>query len=285
MIHVEPTGGVCGAFVTGADLRETLAPAEVATLRKAWNRHKLLIFRDQQLTPAEQERATKNFGPVGDDPYFVPIDNDTRVVAICRRADEKAPLFAETWHTDWSFKAVPPAGTLLYGVTIPPVGGNTSFVDQEAVLKEMPADLRARLDGRMARHSAAVAYAPDGSYGKGEAEADRSMKIRVDESAREEHSHPLIIKHPETGRAMVYGTYGYIFAIEGMADDEARALLLELYEWQSQPQFQYHHQWQPGTLVLWDNRALLHKANGGFDGHDRLLHRTTVADDPAFYVT
>ena len=89
--------------------------------------------------------------------------------------------------------------------------------------------------------------------------------------------HPIIREHPETGRLGVFSCIGYIIGIDGMPNDEARELLFELYAWQTRDEFVYRHQWQPNMLTMWDNRSVLHKATGGYDGHDRLLHRTTIA--------
>jgi taurine dioxygenase len=89
--------------------------------------------------------------------------------------------------------------------------------------------------------------------------------------------HPLIRNHPETGREGLFSCFGYIVGIAGMDDAEALPLLIELYQWQGREAFQYRHKWQPGMLVMWDNRSLLHAATGGYDGYDRLLHRTTIA--------
>jgi taurine dioxygenase len=103
------------------------------------------------------------------------------------------------------------------------------------------------------------------------------MDIRPSESARATQSHPLIQRHPETGEESLYGCIGYISGIEGMSEAEAYPLLVELLQWQAQPQFIYSHQWQADMLIMWDNRSVLHRATGGYDGHDRLLHRTTIA--------
>ncbi|MEM6709575.1 MAG: TauD/TfdA family dioxygenase [Pseudomonadota bacterium] len=284
MITIEPTGGTLGARVYGVRLADELTETDTHTLRRAWLEHQVLIFPEQHLTVDEQVRATRVFGPIGDDPFFKPVDASEHVVAISRLAHEQAPLFAESWHTDWSFKPVPPAGTLLQAITVPPVGGTTSFANQTAAARQLPTGLRQRLVGAIAQHSAAVAYAPEGMYGDREREADRSMRIRIDVSAREVGRHPVLRPHPETGIEALFGTLGYIAGIDGMATDEAQSLMLEVHNWQTQEEFQYEHCWEPGMVVLWDNRCLLHRANGGFEGHDRLLHRTTVADDPAYYL-
>jgi taurine dioxygenase len=135
------------------------------------------------MTVEDLERFTTYFGPFGDDPYIAPIDGHEHVIAIRRRADETSPLFAENWHSDWSFHERPPAGTCLYGVTVPPTGGDTLFADQHVALDAMPADLRARIEGRRAVHSARGGYAPSGVYGEADRRSDRSMDIRPSDSA------------------------------------------------------------------------------------------------------
>jgi len=250
----------------------------VADLRAAWLEHKVLSFPEQRLDDDDLERFTTYFGPFGDDPFIAPIAGRSHVIAVQREADEQAPLFAENWHTDWSFQATPPAGTCLYGIEIPPVGGDTLFVNQQLALQNMPATLRRKIENQRAIHSARGGYAPDGVYGNSDRAADRSMDIRPNEEARATQLHPFIRTHRETGQQMVYGCIGYIVGVEGLEDDAALALLMELYQWQTREEFQYRHRWEAKTLLMWDNRSLLHCATGGYEGYRRHLHRTTIAD-------
>ena len=275
-ITVTPSGQACGANVTGLDLSAPLSAQQVAEIRAAWLEHHVLAFPDQILNDDDQESFTVAFGGFGDDPFIAPIPGRKHVIAVKRLANETSPIFAEAWHSDWSFQARPPAGTCLYGITIPPVGGDTLFANQHAALEAMPQYLRARLEDRMAIHSAKKAYAPEGSYGEGDV-ARRSMDIRPSREAEATQLHPLIRAHPETGRLGLFSCLGYIIGIDGMSDEEALPLLLELYHWQGREQFHYRHRWQKNTLLMWDNRSVLHAATGGYDGHDRLLHRTTIA--------
>lgn len=280
-MQVTPTGQACGARVTGVDLTQPLALDTIAAIRSAWLQHHVLAFPDQQLTDDDLVRITNYFGNVGDDPYFVPISKKSPVVALTRRADEQAPVFAENWHTDWSFKEHPPIGTCLYSLVVPPVGGNTGFANQQLALAKMPKALRQRLEGKIALHSAAAAYGPDGTYGEKDQGNDRSMKILFSEQANKSQPHPIIAEHPESGVETIFGTVGYIHTIVGLEEAESRQLILDLYAWQTREEFQYTHVWEPNMLVMWDNRSVLHKANGGYDGYARELHRLTVAGDPA----
>jgi taurine dioxygenase len=280
-MEITPTGQACGARVAGIDLSQPLDRDTISSIRSAWLEHHVLAFPDQKLSDDDLVRVTNYFGNVGEDPYFVPISKKTPVVALTRRADEQAPVFAENWHTDWSFKQHPPIGTCLYSLVVPPVGGNTGFANQQMALAQMPDDLRQRLENKIALHSAAAAYGPDGTYGEKDQGNDRSMKILFSEQANKSEPHPIIAKHPESGAETIFGTVGYIHTILGLEPEESRQLIMDLYAWQTKEEFQYTHVWEPNMLVMWDNRSVLHKANGGYDGHARELHRLTIAGDPA----
>ena len=275
MLRVEPSGAACGARVTGVDLARPVSAQTVAEIRAAWLEHQVLAFPDQAMDDDALERLTVALGGFGSDPFFAPIAGREHVAAILREADEQTPLFAENWHSDWSFQAHPPAGTCLLAINIPPSGGDTLFASQTAAWEALPEARKAQLDGLVAIHSARLAYAPDGSYGA--RDTGRSMAIRPNETARATQAHPLIATHPETGRRGFFSCFGYIVGIEGMADAEALALLRELYAWQSDERFVHRQRWEPKMLVLWDNRSVLHRATGGYEGHRRELHRTTIA--------
>ena len=274
-LQTDPSGHACGARVTGLDLTQPLDGATVAAIRAAWLEHHVLAFPDQFLNDDQLERFTLSFGQFGEDPFFAPIAGRQHIAAIRREAEEQSPLFAENWHTDWSFQARPPSGTCLNAVDIPTQGGDTLFANQHLAWEALPDARKAELGDLIAVHSARLAYAPDGSYGA--KDKGRSMDIRPSEAALETQTHPLVPAHPETGRRGFYSTLGYIVGIECLAQDEAIALLLELQQWQSDPCFIYTHKWEPGMLIMWDNRSVLHKATGGYEGHRRELHRTTIA--------
>lgn len=274
-LEIVPSGQACGARVTGVDLSAPLDPAAIAAIRSAWLEHHVLAFPGQFLSDDALERFTLAMGGFGEDPFFAPIAGRRHIAAIRREADEQSPLFAENWHTDWSFQARPPSGTCLNAVDIPPLGGDTLYANQHMAWEALAPARQAELTDLIAVHSARLAYAPDGSYGT--KDKGRSMDIRPSEAALATQTHPLVPAHPETGRRGFYSSLGYIVGIEGMADSAAMPLLMELAQWQSDARFVYRHRWEPGMLVMWDNRSVLHKATGGYEGHRRELHRTTIA--------
>lgn len=273
-MQVLPQDASCGALIKGLDLRQALTDAQIAEIRGLWLKHQVLAFTDQDLAIEDIERFALTIGPFGVDPFFKSIPGHPHVAQVRRNADERTPLFAESWHSDWSFLAEPPAATVLYGNVIPPVGGDTLFANQYAAWDSLPADLKSLLADKQGIHSARRGYARDGAYG--EKDKGRSMAIRYSDSALATQLHPIARVHPETGRTALFASPGYTIGIDGMSDDEAAAILRTVFKHQSRPEVIYRHRWSQGTLVLWDNRCVNHAATGGYDGYDRLLHRITV---------
>ena len=281
-LHIEASGQACGASVTGVDISQPLSSNMVRAIRGAWLEHHVLSFPDQPLTDDEFERFALYFGEFGHDPFFRPVPGREHIAAIRREAHDTGPVFAEQFHSDWSFQAEPPAATFLYSLEVPPVGGDTLFANQHLAYERMPAEMRQKFEGKIAIHSARNAYSPTGYYAN--ADTQGSMDIAISEAAYERQTHPLIRNHPETGRPGIFSAaFAYILGFEGMTDEQARPLLMELKEWQSREEFIYRHKWQNNMLVMWDNRSVLHSATGGYEGHRRELHRITInasAGDP-----
>ena len=190
MLEITPTGQACGAVVRGVDFCADVSTDTLKTIRSAWLAHHVLIFPNQTLDNDRLVRFAEYFGPIGDDPYFAPIEGHDRIAAVRREADETAPLFAEVWHSDWSFMSTPPAATCLYGLDIPPIGGDTLFANEHKAWEEMSESLRQKLSDKMACHSAKRAYSKEGRYSKDTYKG--SMSIRPSDSALASQSHPLI---------------------------------------------------------------------------------------------
>ena len=275
--NVAVSDQACGAEISGIDLTREPLESQISDIRDLWLEHHVLSFPNQLLDDDALERFTLCFGSFGDDPFIAPIPGRKNIIAVKREADEKVPIFADNWHTDWSFQEKPPAGTCLYGKIIPTKGGDTLFANQHMALEKMPSSLRKKLEGKNAIHSALIPYSPGGGYGDKDREMGRSMDIRASDEAFSKQLHPIIKKHPETKREGIYGTIGYIIGIDGMDNQDAMKLLMELSAWQCLEEFVYKHKWKKDMLIMWDNRSVLHRATGGYEGQERLLHRTTVA--------
>jgi len=276
-IEVKRIAGALGAEIHGADLRKALADETVAEIRRAFLEHLVVFFRDQELTPPQFMAFARRMGTPIEYPFVKGIAGFPEMIEV-KKLEHERHNFGGVWHSDTAYLEVPPMASMLLAREIPPVGGDTLFANQHAALDAMPKALRSRLEGRMGIHSAKRAYAPEGTYGADD--KGRSMDIRPSTAAEAVQLHPIIRRHPETGREGVFSCFGYIIGIEGMPAEESTPLLLELYQWQSREEFQYRHKWKPSMLLMWDNRSVLHAATGGYDGYDRILHRTTIAASP-----
>ena len=275
---VEKIDAPLGALVRDIDLTQPLDVETWSHLRRTWLQHTLLVFPDQPMSIPDLERFAHGMGPYGEDPYFEAMPGHPHVAQVRREADETTRIFAEAWHSDWSFMVSPPAATVLLGGVIPPHGGNTLFANQYAAWDALPEDVKLRLRDAMGIHSARRGYARDGAYGEKDRQAGRSMAIRYDDSALKTQLQPMARVHPETGRTALYVSPGYTLGIEGWSERESQEMLMFLFEHQTRSEFVYSHPWSADMLVMWDNRCLIHAATGGYEGHRRLLHRITIAE-------
>ncbi|MBO6826201.1 MAG: TauD/TfdA family dioxygenase [Sneathiella sp.] len=278
MIEVTKLNAPCGAEIKGVDFSKPVSKTDLKIIRQAWMDHHVLVFPNQKLENEDLVRFAEYLGPIGDDPFIEPIDGHKKIAAIHRRADETGRIFADNWHSDWSFMPVPPAGTCLYGLIIPPEGGDTFFSNQHLAYEMLPEEMKAKLHNVNAIHSARTAYARDGAYAKD----NGAMRITVSDEAKKIQTHPIARNHPESGKIGLFGG-SYVVDFENTPEDEAKQLAAELRDWQNRDEFVYRHKWEPDMLVLWDNRSVLHRASGGYEGYERRLHRLTIADSPDYY--
>lgn len=257
-----------------APLDEELAEA----LRQALYRHQVLFLPGQGLGLAGQKTVTALFGELMRLPYVAPIADDPQVIAVKKSAAEvNVGVFGGDWHSDFSFLPVPPAGSVLSAVTIPPVGGDTLWSNQVAAFEALDDVTKKRLEGRGVIHVGkpyGVKHAPPQ-----EARAAASVRMtRGDPCADEERVHPAVRRHPVSGARALFVNPIYTTRLEGMSEEESAPLLARLYLHATRPEFCCRHRWQPGDLVVWDNRTTLHYAVNDYDGYDRLLYRTTFSD-------
>jgi len=275
-MEVRPADGF-GAEVRGVDLRTPPSPDDAHAILRTLAAHKLLWFPDQPIDINQQEAFTRALGELGEDPFIKSVPGHPHVLELRREPDEKAPNFGAGWHSDWSFQACPPLATLLHAKVVPPVGGDTLFADCEAVFESFSPAFQTLLKGLTALHSAKLPYGRDGVYAK-ETEK-RTMQIVTGAAAEAVQAHPLVRVHPVTGKKTVFASPVYTVGIEGMTVEEGYAILMFVFKRMEEARFIHRHKWAKDTLLMWDNRQLNHFADGGYDGHLRVMHRTTLAGD------
>ncbi|THD83296.1 MAG: TauD/TfdA family dioxygenase [Phenylobacterium sp.] len=274
-VKAQPTG--FGAEITGLDLTHPLSKDALADVKAAWARHAVVAFPDQPLTLDQLEAYTLQIGAFGEDPFIKPMPGHPNVLELRREPDEKATNFGAGWHSDWSFQATPPAATILHSEVVPPVGGDTLFCDGARAYEALSPTMQKMLAPLQAVHSATRAYGTQGVFAK--ETAKRTLQIITSSEADKSLTHPLVRTHPVTGRKALFISPVYTVGIEGLTPQESAAILGFLFQHMTADAFVYRHKWRPKMLLMWDNRCTMHFAEGGYDGHLRLMHRTTVAGD------
>lgn len=268
-----PATGALGADVEDIDLR-TLSAEGYAELRQALLLHKVLFIRGQALSVSDLENVTEQFGEFGLEPYVTCMQEHPHVVHVVKEATEKAPfVFGGAWHTDWTFQERPPAFTLLYGHDVPPYGGDTCFANLALAYEWLSPGMQTLLEGLVARHSPERAYGTNANHNA----LLENMQIRYGQDTSDEaRTHPLIIRHPETGKKVLFINPAYTCGIEELRDAEAQPLLNYLFNLVVSPAFTCRMKWRPGTLAIWDNRSTWHMPVSDYHGMRREMFRTTV---------
>ena len=277
-MEIRRLSGPLGAEVWGLELARGLDEIALAEVRAALAEHKVLAFRDQDLTPAQQIALTERLGGVLRLPFIEPLAEHPEIIAVLKQAEERdISTFGGTWHTDFSFLAAPPSYTLLYALELPPQGGDTIWADMTRAYATLTAGMKALLRDLRAIHSGR----PHGTRGPPPGlRVSSSVKMtRNDPAADAEIVHPVVRRHPDTGEAALFVNPVYVARFEDMTEAESRPLIDTLQSHATQTEMTCRLSWSPGTLAIWDNRCTQHLAVNDYDGYRRLLHRTTVVGE------
>ena len=267
-----------GIEITGIDLKKPLNKKNVATIRDLWLNYSVVVFPNQKLNHFEFENFSLSFGNYGEDPYLIPVDNNhPHIMEIRRDANEKTVLFGGTWHSDWSFQKNPPSATLLHSKIIPPIGGDTLFCNNIKAYDDLPIKVKKKLSDLSAFHSAKEIYGDEGFYANENKDEGRSIRIKTSKDANKKVSHPIIMKHSETGKKALFVNPIYSVSVDKLSKKESNLIFKELYDHIFQEKYIYRHKWKKNMLIMWDNRSVMHKVEGGFEGYQRLMHRITIS--------
>ena len=279
--EIKNNNSTLGIEILDFDYNDIFDKKRIEELRNQWLKYSIIIFKNLELNHQQLEKFSLAFGDFGDDPYIHPIVGHKNIIEVKREANEKAQPFGGSWHSDWSFQECPPSATLLHSKIIPPIGGDTFFINTHKAYGDLTDDIKNKIDSLIVSHSAIRPYADDGFYAL-EKDKDRSMKIKPSPKAKEFILHPLVRTHPETRKKSLFINQVYSIAIEGMNEKDSNELLTFLFLHMDQDKYIYKHKWQENMLVMWDNRSVNHCAQGGYQGYQRLLHRTTLSGDRPF---
>ena len=270
-----------GVEVLNFEYNDISSKQKVNDLRDLWLAYSVIVFKNLKLTHEEFENFSLAFGVFGDDPYIDSISGYKNIIEVKRSAEEKAPPFGGSWHSDWSFQECPPSATLLHSKIIPPIGGETFFINTRAAYDDLSSKIKLKIKDLMVSHSAIRPYADDGFYAL-EKDKDRSMAIKPSAKAKEFFLHPLVRTHPETKKKSLFINQVYSITVNGLNEKDSNELLEFLFFHMGQEKYIYKHKWEKNMLIMWDNRTVNHCAQGGYQGHKRLLHRITLAGSRPF---
>ncbi len=278
-IETHPIAGSLGAEITGVDLSGPLSNAAAADVRQALWDHKVIFFRDQELSPEDHLRIAGLFGEVYRVPFVKARDDYPDIIDIVREAEDAGKYnFGGVWHSDASFDECPPMGSVLYSLESPPYGGDTLWVNMEAAYEALSAGMKALLDGMKALHSAERNYGSGGYFNDANKQST-GMAINPSETGDKRIAHPVVRTHPETGRKSLYVNPVYTHSFEGMTEEESAPLLEFLYAHARRPEFTCRFDWTTHALAIWDNRCTMHFAISDYDGFRRHMNRVTIAGE------
>ena len=282
---VEPVTPTIGAEISGVDLSRPLDEATAAGIQDALRQWRVVFFRDQHLTNEQLKAFGRSFGPLTpahpiangleDHPEIWERAIDEyrarRVANDTRRPSARPPRDYKGWHIDITFVANPNRYSILYGVQIPPYGGDTLFANLIAAYQGLSEPIRRLIDGLQAVHQTSA-------YDAGEREPRRDGRPTGPFAAL----HPLVRIHPETGERLLFLNPGTTTHIVGLKERESDALIELLYQELIRPEYAARFRWRPGSLVVWDNPAVAHAGPSDYAPVDlpRIVRRITVAGEP-----
>lgn len=271
--QVRPLADTIAAEVVGLDLRQRFDAATRNAIYDAFVTYQVLVFRDQQLSKAQQVAFTEQFGTL-EQHTLHNQGADVPLVHVVSNLDAEGKpsgrVGSQAWHTDKSFRPAPSMATILHAITLPSKGGDTCFATMYDAYEALPEAEKIELAGMRVIHSWEFSRSNLGRRLSEEEKRDAPTT-----------SHPLVRTHPDTGRKSLFiGTHASY--LEGLPIDEGRARIEQLEAHATQPRFVYRHCWRPGDVLMWDNRCLLHRADANFDAHReaRVLHRTCLRGTP-----
>lgn len=269
-INVEQINSFLGAEVTGVNLAGGIDDTDVSTLETALAEHQVLVFRDQSMTGEELMALGEKFGPLSVHP-FSPNDEKSPALILFKNDENTPPWGTDVWHSDETFRKVPPLGTMLHALDVPKFGGDTMFTSMTAAFEGLSDRMQHFLSGLEAYHDFIVFKALFGDT------AERRAKLLEYEQDYPPALHPVVAEHPVTGKKLIFVNPQFTVKIKGMGAPESQQLLNQLYDLTKVPEYQYRHHWTNNTLVFWDNRSTQHYAVHDYFPKKRYMQRVTIS--------
>ena len=274
-IEVRPLSTALGAEIGGVDLGAGPDDEQFAEMRRAYHEHGVIFFRDQELTPEQHIAFAERWSAINVNRFFAPVEGYPMIAEVLKEPEHKDNIGGD-WHTDHSYDSAPAMGSILYAHEVPELGGDTLFASMYQAFETLSDGLKRTLEGLDAWHSSRHVF---GEVPPPE-DSDIGERIGNPELATQDALHPVVIRHPETGRQALYVNPGFTVRFDGWSDAESAPLLAYLYQHAARPEHTCRFQWRQGSIAFWDNRATWHWALNDYAGQRRLMHRITLEGVP-----
>ena len=262
----------CGVEISGVQLAQC-GDAEIEAIRQAIYEHGVAVFRDQNFSPEDHIDFAQRWGGIDINNYFPLTDQYPEIAVVRKKADQQTNI-GGAWHTDHSYDQIPAMGSILVARVLPPTGGDTLFAHMGAAYDSLPGDLKHEIEGLEAFHTADHVYKADGIY----AQTDMASELRGHD-LKTGAIHPVVIRHPHTGRKLLYVNSAFTINFIGKTREESLPLLHRLYDAAVSADNQCRVEWRPGTVAIWDNRTTWHNALNDYQGYAREMHRITLSGE------
>jgi taurine dioxygenase len=274
-MEVKLLSGALGAEISGIDLKDS-SKENYEVINNLLLEHKVIFFRNQNITHKEQIALAQNWGPLENHAYVKGLDKHPEIVRIIKTKEEKNQ-WGENWHTDVSYNVKPTKAVILKSIKIPPVGGDTCFSNMELAWETLEDEIKKKIKDKKAIHSSLGAEFFIDNY-KG---MKGHEKRNYDEYSNE---HPVVRTHPETGKKILYVNWTYTKKIIGLEKEESDEILKKIFEHQARLDLTCRFNWTENAVAMWDNRSVLHYAIADFYpgrglGHERIMDRIAIEGD------
>ena len=272
---MRPTSGALGAELLGIDLSESLDAEGAAEIRQALNEHGVVAFRDQNLSPEQHVAFAQRMGTININRFFKTVPGYPQIAEV-RKEPAQTINIGGGWHTDHSYDQIPALGSILLAREVPARGGDTMFACMGLAYDALSDGLKRTLKGLRAIHTSRDVFGVNAH----QANPERQDRFVNPELATQDAVHPVVIRHPESGRACLYVNANFTTRFESWTEKESKPLLDFLYAHAARPEFQTRFKWEEGSIAFWDNRATWHYALNDYQGERRLMHRITIEGVP-----
>ena len=270
---ITPMSPAVGALIGNVDLAQ-VTDEQFQAIRQAYVDHGVIFFREQNLTPDQHIEWAERWSDINVNRFFKAVDTHPRIAEVRKEPDQVLNIGTH-WHTDHSYDQVPAMGSILLAREVPETGGDTLFSSQYAAYEALSDGMKKTLLTMQAEHSSRHTF---GMLG---AQADAiGSRIGNADAATQDSVHPVIIKHPLSGRAALYVNTDFTTNFLGWTKEESEPLLRYLYDHAADTQFACRFKWERGSMAIWDNRAVQHRALNDYQGQRRLMHRITLEGEP-----